>query len=74
MNDEQRYFDGYEDYYERDPEALVPIFYNSRVSDACEEIPAPLAIRAWEAHEETFWEERLSTESSGRIWEFLPFF
>ncbi|UBF23147.1 hypothetical protein HCTV-16_gp164 [Haloarcula virus HCTV-16] len=74
MNDEQRYFDGVHEYYEDPPEQCVRYFYNSRVSDNCDEIPAPLAVQAWKAYDEQFWDERLSTESRSRIWELLPFF
>ena len=74
MNEHTEYFVGYMDYLDDDPDDLVPLLYDSLVADSCDEIPGPLAARAWEAHEETFWEERLSTESSERIWELVPFF
>lgn len=73
MNDDQAYFHGVEHYYDDPPEQCVRYFYNSRVSDNCDEIPVPLAVRAWEAYDEEFWDARLSTESSSRIWDFIPF-
>jgi hypothetical protein len=74
MNEHTEYFVGYIDYLDDDdPDELVSLLYNSLVADSCEEIPGPLAARAWETHRETFWGERLSTESSGRICELVPF-
>lgn len=63
-NEKQRYFNGLGGYYAGlDSETLIASFYNFRASHVVQEIPAPLAMRAWEIHETTFWTMYAEEES-----------
>lgn len=63
-NEKQRYFNGLEGHYRGlDSETLIASFYNFRASYVTQEIPAALAMRAWEVHEMVFWDEYTGEES-----------
>jgi hypothetical protein len=64
MNEEQEYFNALEGHYRGlDSETLIASFYNFRASHVTQEIPVPLAMRAWEVHEMVFWDEYTEEES-----------